>query len=165
MKNVTRKYYSKDGTLIVKHYHYEKKYSYKDGHSRRGYVLVNKRGQINKKNLNNYINKINSNPNFDDLDKRANIADLKAYVKNRAKNKTKLTTTGFEGHLKSDKLDRMLSNLGTSVEDVSSQYGFNEESLRNTDNWEYRGNTGYYHDGEDTYSIEWTYTGSIFKKV
>lgn len=57
--------------------------------STRGRVLVSPTGRKYTKNINDYIDKINNDNTLSKLEKRAKIADLQAYVEDRAKQNRK----------------------------------------------------------------------------
>lgn len=159
MRTVKRTYKTKHGVVT-------KTYTY--GHaSTRGKTLVGKSGKINKNNIESFIKAINDNPNFSDAEKRTTINDLNSLIRQRSKNGKKLTTTGFLGHREEEKVDRMLTNLGTSIEEASDILGIDIEDLRNSDNWDDNTFTLTDKDGNiiSKYEFEFTYTGEVWKKI
>ena len=141
MKKVTRKYYSKRlGKTITKTYSYNNyKYTHK---STRGKVLVNAKGQVNKKNVDELKQIIKDSDEYTAAEKRAALADVDAYVNARHKSKKKLTTTGLAGLRVSDdesfyeyeggwKYAKMFANAGYTPEEAAAQIGVEAEYLLN----------------------------------
>ena len=159
-KTVTRKYKTNSG-VVTKTYIYDYK-NYKKK-STRSKTLVSKSGKINKKNVSDFKKKIDDSENLSAAEKRSMKADLDAYVKQRSIDKKKLTVSGFQGHLESDKMSRMFANLGASSDEIADEYGFDEGDLLDADNWI----NGIYTDPTTgkSYRVNWTYTGSAFEEI
>lgn len=146
---------SKSGKIYV---YDADKYRYKHK-STRGLTLVGKNGRIDKKNIQKFKDTINANPNYTAAEKRAQIADLDALVKQKHKAGDKLTTTGFYGHQeKHNAIARMFANAGYSTADVASDYGIAEADLLDSANWS--GNQ-FNHAGT-ILTFQFTYQGDIF---
>lgn len=158
MRKVTRTYKTKNG-MVTKVYQYKNR----KHKSTRSKTLVGKNGKVNKKNVDEFIEKINSSDVLNAADKRSMINDLKAYVKQRASEKKKLTISGFQGHLESDKMDRMFANLGSTSDELADEYGFDVKNLENAKNWK----DGIYIDPSSgkRYRINWDYSGSVFEEI
>ena len=159
-KTVTRTYKTKNG-IVTKTYSYDYR-NYKKK-STRGKTLVSKSGKINYKNIADFKNEIDNSMDLSDTMKRSMKADLDAYVKQRSIDKQKLTVSGFQGHLESDKMDRMFANLGASPDEIANEYGFDEYDLVDEANW----SNGIYTDPTTgkSYRVNWTYTGSAFEEI
>lgn len=131
--------------------------------SSRGRVLVSAKGRKNTKNINDYIDKINHDPNLTEGEKRSKIADLKIYIEDRAKHNRqltgkRLTTNGFEGWEADSELNRMFANLGMSAEELAYEYDLDAEELLDPSNWE----NGVF---KGQYEFNFTYTGAIFREI
>ena len=151
VKKVVRTYYSKKaGGFVTKVYEYKHK-------SSRGYVLVDKRGRVNKKNYAAYKASMENDPRFN----RTDIIDLDNYIKIKAKNKEKLTTSGYEGHIADYKADRYFANAGYSIENFTLETGLDEEDVRDENNW--NGNT--LNIAGRTFVFDFTYTGNFWEEV
>lgn len=154
-RKIKRTYFSKKlGQMVTKEYTYEHT-------SKKGKVLVDKRGRIIKKNLEKVKQDINSREDLNESEKRALTVNLDALVDQRKQDKRKLTTNGFYGTMSDSKVGRMLSNAGYSVEEVSKMYNIDEEALLNEDNW--NGETFSY-DGR-SFLLQFGYTLDIFKEI
>lgn len=154
---VKRTWTRADGTVVSRTYSYDK------GKSRRGRVLVNAKGKVNYKNVKEYKDKIQASDSLNEAEKRTLIADLEARIKERKRNKKKLTTTGFAGaqHDAEDRISRLFANAGYSVSEAAEEYDLDESKLLDTRNWS--GDT-YTEDGV-SYEFKFTYTGALFKKI
>ena len=131
--------------------------------SSRGRVLVSAKGRKNYKNIEEYKNKIKTDPNLTDAEKEATLYDLDIYIDQRIKeNKSssgkRLTTHGFEGWESDTELERMFANVGMSAEEVAEEYGLDEQELLDPNNW-----NGAVFKGQ--YEFNFTYTGTIMKKL
>ena len=159
-KKVTRTYKTKSG-IVTKTYFYDYKNSKRK--STRSKTLVSKSGKINKKNVADFKKKIDDSMNLSATEKRSMKADLDAYVKQRSIDKQKLTVSGFQGHLESDKMARMFANLGAAPDEIADEYGFDEDDLLDENNW----TNGIYTDPTTvkSYRVNWTYTGSAFEEI
>lgn len=158
-RRVTRTWITKNGEIKTKTYTYAHK-------SSKGLTLVNKRGVVQKKNVEAFKRAIDANTEYSDNYKRMLKADVDNYVQTRkGKHNRALTTQGFLGHLKSDKLDRMFTNLGYSSDELAEQTGINEEDLINVNNWTFENGEGILNVNNTRYKIVWTYTGSVLEEV
>lgn len=110
------------------------KYKYKHK-STRGFTLVGKNGRIDKNNIQKFKDSIDSNPAYTAAEKRYLKADLDAMVAQKHASGQKLTTTGFLGHLETNKISKMFANAGYSTADVAKEYGLNEADLLDARNW------------------------------
>ena len=164
-RKIKRTWYSKKlGKTITKEYTYEHT-------SRKGKVLVDKRGRVIKKNLEKVKQDINSREDLNESEKRALNINLDALVDQRKQDKKKLTTNGFYGTMSDSKVGRMLSNAGYSVEEVSEMYNIDENALLNEKNWE--GETFIYKYKEEgsneektrSFLLQFGYTLDIFKEI
>lgn len=130
------------------------KYSHK---STRGLTLVGKNGRVDKKNIQKFKDLIDSNANYTNAEKRYLKADLDAMVAQKHKAGQKLTTSGFLGHLESNKISKMFINAGYSTADVASEYNIPETELINPANW--IGNQFKF--GNAAFTFNFTYQGDI----
>ena len=154
-RKIKRTWYNKkSGQYITKEYTYEHT-------SRKGKVLVDKRGRVIKKNLEQIKQDINSREDLNQSEKRALNINLDALVDQRKQDKRKLTTNGFYGTMSDSKVGRMLSNAGYSVEEVSQMYNIDEEALLDEDNW--NGETFSYKGR--SFLLQFGYTLDIFKEI
>jgi hypothetical protein len=145
---------SKSGKVYV----YEaSKYKYKHK-STRGLTLVGKNGRIDKKNIQKFKDTIDANKSYTAAEKRYLKADLDAMVAQKHKANQKLTTTGFLGHLESNKISKMFTNAGYSIPEVVAEYGMSEAELLDPKNW--AGNE--FTIGGKTLTFNFTYQGDIF---
>lgn len=133
MRTITRTWKRKDGTIVRKTYEYKHK-------STRGATLVNKRGKINKQNVNDYINAINNNKNLTANQKRNIINHLKIEIKDRHDNHKALTTNGFEGIRRNfghkiNEYEQRFANAGYDIDDVAQDLGIPTQALMNPKNW------------------------------
>lgn len=110
------------------------KYKYKHK-STRGLTLVGKNGRVDKKNIQKFKDAIDANSSYTNAEKRYLKADLDAIVAQKHKAGQKLTTTGFLGHLESNKISKMFTNAGYSTADVAAEYGLTEAELLDPKNW------------------------------
>lgn len=157
---VKRTYFSKKlGKNVTKTYTYNKKYVYKHK-SKKGYVLVDKRGRVIQKNVDRMKDAIQSG-DYSEAQKRTMIADLNAIVKNRKKNQKKLTTRGYMGIQAEDSINRLLANAGYSLEEFSEETGISEDDIMNPDNWK----DGKFKFKDRTIAFQWTYTGNFWRDV
>lgn len=132
------------------------RYKYKHK-STRGITLVGKNGRIDKKNIQKFKDLIDDNKSYTAAEKRYLKADLDAVVAQKHKAGQKLTTTGFLGHLETDKVSKMFTNAGYSTAEVAAEYGLSEAELLNPKNW--AGNEFTY--GGKTLTFNFTYQGDI----
>lgn len=151
---VKRSWMRKDGTIVVR------EYTYKQGRSRKGKVLVSNKGVVNQKNVTKFKNDI-MNSKLSDAEKRTLLADLDARIRQRKKSKHKLTTTGFAGLQQEQEIERLFANAGYSIEEAAKEYGIDESALRDAENW-----TGeiFTYDGI-TYTFNFNYTGALFTRI
>jgi hypothetical protein len=91
-------------------------------------------------------------------EKRYLKADLDAIVAQKHKDGQKLTTTGFLGHLESNKISKMFTYAGYSTAEVAREYGMSEAELLDPNNW--LGSQFTY--GSTTLTFNFTYQGDIF---
>lgn len=131
------------------------KYTHK---STRGLTLVGKNGRIDKKNIQKFKDIIDASTEYTSAEKRFLKADLDAIVKQKHKSGSKLTTTGFLGHLESNKIAKMFVNAGYSTADVAAEYGVSEADLLDPANW--MGNQ--FRHGSEVLTFQFTYQGAIF---
>lgn len=146
VKSKTGKIYTYDASRY--------KYTHK---STRGLTLVGKNGRIDKKNIQKFKDSIDNNSAYTSAEKRYLKADLDAMIAQKHKAGQKLSTTGFLGHLESDKVSKMFANAGYSTADVAAQYGIPEAELINASNW--TGNQFKY--GSTMFTFNFTYQGDI----
>lgn len=155
-RNITRTWTTKSGITKTKTYTYTGK-----GKSRRGLTLVGKGGKINKKNIDKFKNEINADNSLTAAEKRGLIADLNIIAKQRVKDRSKLTTTGFYGELANTKVSTLLANAGYSIEEAAAELGVSESDILDSGNW--------YGDvltiGAASWTVKFTYTGSIFTAI
>lgn len=154
-QTVKRTWTRADGTVVTRTYSYE-------GKSRKGKVLVNARGQINYKNVKKFKDEI-QNSSYSAAEKRTLLADLDNRLKERHRNKKKLTTTGFAG-LQQDSeqyIERMFANAGYSPAEAADAFDLDETELVNPKNW----NDNIYTEKGVQYAFTFTYTGALFKKI
>ena len=158
-RTVTRTWITKSGQVKTKTYTYAHK-------STKGLTLVNKRGVVMKKNVEAFKRQIDASTEYDENYKRMLKADVDNYILTRkGKANRQLTTSGFMGHLKSNELDRLFTNLGYSSDEFAEATGFDEEDLLNIDNWQFTGNESYFTVKGKKYKFIWTYTGKMFEEV
>jgi hypothetical protein len=151
---VKRTWIRADGTVVTK------EYTYGRGKSRRGKVLVNAKGIVNKKNLADFKLEI-QNSTIGAAEKRTLLADLDARIRERKRNKKKLTTTGFAGLQQEQNIERMFANAGYSISEAATEFELTEAELLNPDNWE--GNI--YTEKGVQYSFAFSYTGALFSRI
>lgn len=132
------------------------RYKYKHK-STRGLTLVGKNGRVDKKNIKKFKDLIDNNKSYTASEKRYLKADLDAMIAQRHKAGEKLTTTGFLGHLESNKISKMFTNAGYSTSDVSAEYKIPEAELLNPSNW--TGNQFKF--GATALTFNFTYQGDI----
>lgn len=133
------------------------RYKYKHK-STRGFTLVGKDGRIDKKNIQKFKDLIDSNSSYSAAEKRYLKADLDAMVAQKHKAGQKLTTTGFMGHLETNKISKMFANAGYSTADVAKEYEILEADLLDAKNWS--GNQ--FKNGGVILTFNFTYQGDIF---
>lgn len=131
------------------------KYTHK---STRGLTLVGKNGRIDKKNIQKFKDIIDNSSEYTAAEKRYLKADLDALVSQKHKAGEKLTTTGFLGHLESDKISKMFTNAGYDTADVAAEYNIPEAELLDLNNWV--GNQFTF--GAIALTFNFTYSGDIF---
>ena len=129
--------------------------------SKRGLTLVGKNGRIttnSKKNVEKYKKYINERTDLSDSDKMSLIADVDAYVQSAHLHKKKLTTNGLEARYAEDKIERLITNAGYSIDEFAEEAGVSVEEVLKEKNWQ---------DGLflGKYEINFQYTGSILKLV
>lgn len=156
MRKVTRTWTTKSGITRTKTYTYSG-----SGKSRRGRTLVSKRGVLNKKNIEQFKNEIRADNSLTPAEKQGLIADINIMTKQRAKENRKLTTTGFYGELQSTKITRLLANAGYSSEEAAMELGISEYDILNPANW----NGDIFNFGGVSYTVKFTYTGSLFTRI
>lgn len=150
-RTVTRKYYQKKtGLWITKTYTYAHP-------STKGLTLVNKRGKVNTKNVERLKKTIQDNDSFKEEYKRKLLKDLEATIAQRAKDKHKLTSTGFFGKQESDSIARFFINAGYSAEEFADEYDLDVEDVLNEENW----SSGDLLLGGRIFRFNWTYTGNF----
>lgn len=113
-----------------------REYTYKTGKSRKGYVLIDSKGYLRKKNIEKYKQMIDSNDSYTIAEKRMLKVDLDNYISARKGSHRKLTTRGFEGHLQENEIERMFANAGMSSSEVAQDMGIEEADILNPDNWQ-----------------------------
>ena len=131
--------------------------------SSKGRVLVSPKGRKYTKNIKAFEDSIRNDSKLTDSEKRAKIADLHAYIEDRAKQNrgssgNRLTTNGFEAFEKDTGLERMFASVGMSAQELADEYGLDEEELLDPDNWE-----GAIFKGQ--YEFHHTYTGVIMEQL
>lgn len=129
--------------------------------SKRGLTLVGKNGVISKNSKNNvekYKRYILDRTDISEADKIGLIADIDAYVQSAHRQKKKLTTNGLEARYAEDKIERLITNAGYSIDEFAEEAGVSVDEVMNADNWS---------DGlfMGKYEINFQYTGSILKLV
>jgi hypothetical protein len=155
-RTVKRTWTTKSGITKTKTFTYTGK-----GKSRRGLTLVGKNGRLNKKNVEKFKNEINADNSLTAAEKRGLIADLNIITKQRVKDKSKLTTTGFYGELASTKISTLLANAGYSIEEAAEELGITEADILESKNW--RGDILTV--GAASWAVKFTYTGSLFTAI
>lgn len=154
MKHTVKRTWTRaDGTKVTRTYSYE-------GKSRKGKVLVNAKGQINYKNVKKFKDEI-QNSSASIAEKRTLLADLDSRLRERHRNKKKLTTTGFAGLQQDEKVERMFANAGYSPSEAASEFGLDETELLDAKNW----NDNIYTEKGVQYAFTFTYTGALFNKI
>lgn len=154
MKHTVKRTWTRaDGTVVTRTYSYE-------GKSRKGKVLVNAKGQINYKNVKKFKDEI-QNSSASIAEKRTLLADLDSRLRERHRNKKKLTTTGFAGLQQDEKIERMFANAGYSPSEAASEFGLTEAELLDAKNW----NDNIYTEKGVQYAFTFTYTGALFNKI
>lgn len=152
-QTVKRTWTRADGTVVTRTYSYE-------GKSRKGKVLVNAKGQINYKNVKAFKDDI-QNSSASAAEKRTLLADLDSRLRERHRNKKKLTTTGFAGLQQDEKIERMFANAGYSPSEAASEFGLTEAELLDSKNW----NDNIYTEKGVQYAFTFTYTGALFNRI
>lgn len=154
MKHTVKRTWTRaDGTKVTKTYTYE-------GKSRKGKVLVNAKGQINYKNVKAFKKEIQDS-SATTAEKRTLLADLDSRLRERKRNKKKLTTTGFAGLQQDEKIERMFANAGYSLSEAASEFGLTEAELLDPKNW----NNDTYTEKGVQYAFTFSYTGALFNKI
>lgn len=150
-RSVTRTYFSKKKQeWITKVYNYTHT-------SRKGKVLVGKNGVVNKKNVEAFKEQIKNREDLTSQEKNWYLNDLDVEVYTRHQMKKKLTTNGFMGMESDDKINRLLSNLGTDPYSLADELGIDPNEILNEENW--KGDTFEY--AGTIYGIQFSYTGNI----
>lgn len=129
--------------------------------SKRGLTLVGKNGRItanSKANVEKYKQYINERTDLSSSDKISLIADVDAYVQSAHLHKKKLTTNGLEARYAEDKIERLITNAGYSVDEFAEEAGVSVEEVMKEENWQNGLFLG-------KYEINFQYTGSILKLV
>jgi hypothetical protein len=152
-QTVKRTWTKADGTVVTRTYSYE-------GKSRKGKVLVNAKGQINYKNVKKFKDEI-QNSSASIAEKRTLLADLDSRLRERHRNKKKLTTTGFAGLQQDEAIERMFANAGYSPSEAASEFGLDETELLDSKNW----NDNIYTEKGVQYTFTFTYTGALFNRI
>lgn len=152
-RTVRRTWIRSDGTIVTRTYTYE-------GKSRKGKVLVNSKGQINYKNVKAFKQEIKDS-SASIAEKRTLLADLDSRLRERKRNKKKLTTTGFAGLQQDEKIERLFANAGYSVSEAAAEFELTEAELLDPKNWE----GDIYTENGVQYAFTFTYTGSLFNKI
>lgn len=154
MKHTVKRTWTRaDGTKVTKTYSYE-------GKSRKGKVLVDAKGNIRYKNVNAFKEEIKKS-SASVAEKRTLLADLDSRLRERHRNKKKLTTTGFAGLQQDERVERLFANAGYSLSEAASTFGLKETELLNPKNWS---GDVYTEDGNQ-YAFNFTYTGALFNKI
>lgn len=137
MKKVPRTWYNKKtGEIVTRIYTYPTKGSKAIvSESRKGAILTNKKGQINKRNIEVLKEAINNNKNFNEADKRAAITRLESLLKQRQLDKRELTISGFLSTQEKDKINRFFINAGYTAEEIADDLGISEDDLTDNTNW------------------------------
>ena len=146
MRIIKRRYFSKKLNDWV-----SKEYRYGDINNplagKRGKVIVNAKGKINKKNFDKFMEEVKDEikVNFKkgvygdrELDEviRANVQDIKDYVNTRAQDKSRLTTSGIRGaKFANTRAANYLLNMGLDLDEAAKEYGVTVDELINDDNW------------------------------
>lgn len=131
--------------------------------SSRGKVLVSPKGRKYTKNIEDFEKSIMNDSSLSAGEKRAKIADLRAYIEDRAKQNRagwgrRLTTNGFEAFEKDTGLERMFSSVGMSAQEIADEYGLDEQELLDPRNWDKDVFKGHYR-------FQHTYTGTIMEEI
>lgn len=143
---VKRTYYSrKQGKYITK------TYEYKRDKAKKSLLLIGKHGKIYKERLDNFLS------NLSEMDKYEALVHID-YAKDK---NMQLSERKLKAMLSDNKIDRMLINLGRSAEDLATEIGVSAEDIYNEKNWK----GGQFISGDNAYEVDFTYTGTIFKKV
>lgn len=141
--------------------------------STEGYVLVNKSGRKNYKNIKKLKELINANPNYDIDTKRDLVNELDEIAQQRhTKNKKgnpadnkQLTSTSFFARLETDEIKKRFANLGYTSAELAAEYGLDEKKLLNKANWKKTQGGWIFDNGNAEYTFTWTYTGSVFTRI
>ena len=156
MKHTVKKTWTRaDGTVVTRNYTYDYK-----GKSRKGKVLVSAKGIINYKNVKAFKEEIKGST-ASAAEKRTLLADLDSRLRERHRNKKKLTTTGFAGLQQNEKIERLFANAGYSPSEAAAEFGLSETDLLDPKNW----SGDVYTEGGQQYAFNFTYTGALFKRI
>lgn len=153
-RTVTRRWTNKKtGEARIKSYTYE---------DRKGATLVDKRGIVRKKAVEEFKAAIDATDSYTEDEKRKLKEDIDNRVRVRAGKKNKpLTTTGFMGMQEDDAIDRMFTNIGMSVEEVAEAYKLNPADIRDPSNW----NGNILTIGKVKYQYKVKYRGEILEVI
>lgn len=154
-RTVVRRYWSKrKNEWVTKTYTYAHK-------SKRGLVLVDKRGRVVSKNVERFRESIINNASYDEATKRVLLADLGATIQQRKYDRKKLTTSGFMGKQEEDQITRFLTNAGYSPDEFAEELGVDIDEIMDTSNW----TDGMLIIGGRKWRFNWTYTGNFAEEI
>lgn len=125
-KTVTRTWITKSGVKKTKTYSYG---------TRRGAVLVDKKGRVKQKAVEALKASIEGDSTMTQREKRIAASFLDYYVSERSEAKRQLRTTGFFGLMAGSKVEMMFANAGTSALIEAEYLGVEEADLLNDNNW------------------------------
>lgn len=130
---------------------------------RKNPVLVDKRGGIRQKAVNNYREYLMNSETLTPFQKKVEMQELDDAVKRAHDKKKRLTLSSYQTKAVKDRREKMVRNAGYDYEEFLDFYEIDEEDWINADNW----NKGIYKDPNSgkKYEFEFRYEGSILRAI
>lgn len=126
-------------------------------------VLVDKRGGIRQKAVNNYRDYLMNSNILTPLEKQTEIQELDDAVKKAHEKKTRLTLSSYQTKAVRDRREKMVRNAGYDYEDFLDFYKIDEADWIDSKNW----NKETFKDPNSgkEYEFEFRYEGSILRVI
>lgn len=130
---------------------------------RKNPVLVDKRGGIRQKAVNNYREYLMNSETLTPFQKKVEIQELDDAIKRAHDKKKRLTLSSYQTKAVKDRREKMVRNAGYDYEEFLDFYEIDEEDWINADNW----NKGIFKDPNSgkEYEFEFRYEGSILRAI
>lgn len=147
IKKIKRTYYSKKlGKTVTKVYEYDA--SRYTGRRKKSLLIVGKNGRIYQDRLNEILAATT------DIGTRE---DIKATVKQAARNKDKLSIKSLSSKVSTNKIEKIFINAGYTEEEITKELGITSKELYDESKWT---NNTFTHGGK-TYDFQFSYTGKV----